>query len=96
MKEIQQGLEIPIYFVSHRLCLAQQTLFIKHLLMVPSSVWIASLPFEIPNHYTQHALLSLAEDGIQGEGRDHFGGDLVSLGLSYVSMLSKLCLIFSN
>ena len=29
--------------------------------------------FEVPNHFAQHPLLSLAEDGIEGESFSHFG-----------------------
>ena len=36
------------------------------------SMWIAFLPCEVPNHYPQQPLLSLAKDGIQSEGFSHF------------------------
>ena len=47
---------------------------------------IAYIPFEVPNNYPQHPLLSLAEDNIQGEGFGYFG-ELGLLGLSHVYIL---------
>ena len=43
-------------------------------------MWIAFSPFEVPNHCPQHPLLSLAEDGIEGESLGHFGELLSSPG----------------
>ena len=54
---IQQSLHIKI--LSHCLCKACQ-LFIYQ-------TFAFSSPREVPNHYAQHPLLSLAEDGIYGE-----------------------------
>ena len=49
-------------------------------------MWIAFLPFEVPNHYSQ-LLLSLAEDGFEGDSFAHFDELLNVIGLSHVSML---------
>ena len=48
-------------------------------------IWIAFLPFEVPNHYSQ-LLLSLAEDGFEGDSFAHFDELLNVIGLSHVSM----------
>ena len=49
-------------------------------------MWIAFLPFEVPNHYSQR-LLSLAEDGFEGDSFVHFDVLLNVIGLFHVSML---------
>ena len=49
------------------------------------------LPFEAPNHYPQHPLLSLAEDGILGEVFGHFGQLLsFSSSLPYIYIIQLL------
>ena len=40
------------------------------------SMSTAFLPFELPAHSRQHAISSLAEDGIPGEGFSYFGNQL--------------------
>ena len=49
-------------------------------------MWIAFFPFEVPNYYSQ-LLLSLAEDGFEGDSFVHFDELLNVIGLVHVSML---------
>lgn len=51
---------------------------------------IAFLLTEVPKHYSQHSLVSLAESGIEGEGFDYFVR-LVLLHLSLVYVLLNPC-----
>ena len=56
---------------------------------------MAFLLFEVLNHYPKHLLLSLAEDGIQGEGLGHFGELLSFPGSRPCIRVIQISLIFS-
>ena len=49
-------------------------------------MWIVFFPFEVPNYYSQ-LLLSLAEDGFEGDNFVHFDELLSVISLVHVSML---------
>ena len=63
--------ETRVHSMSHFLCIAQQT-FTKHLLF---HLHVNCLPplMKSQNANWQHLLLSLAENGIQGESSSYFG-----------------------
>lgn len=59
------------------------------------SRWTAILHYELPNHYPWYPLLSLVEDGTEGQGSSHFGKRLGSLGTLPSVQVLKLLFDFS-
>lgn len=55
----------------------------------------AFFPFEVPKHYLQHPLLSLAEDGFKVKAWAILLSYSIFLGLSHAYVLLNFCFIFS-
>ena len=84
----RQVLEIGFHSGSHCLCRPSRNLFTNVCLSVSMS--ITFLPSEITNHCPRHPLSFGAEDGIQEEGRGHFGFP----ASFHVYVLFNFCFIF--